>query len=103
MIPIVKKIFAAVIVLIISMSMILVDRTFSDLGLFNVHGGLAFGMAIIYLLPIVAMLLLIAVPMAIWKLVRSSTPVKEHQWLIIFSAPILLIINFSLFFIDALK
>jgi hypothetical protein len=99
MIPIVHKILVAAIVLILSILMILLDRILG-LDLFNVHGGLALGMGLVYLLPLITIFLIFAVPIAIWKLKSVSASNAASQWMITLAAPILLAFNLLLVFVS---
>lgn len=100
MIPIVQKIFITAIILAISIAMTLLDRAFPNLGLFNAHGGLALGMLIVYLLPVLAIFLMFAVPIAIWKLNKYSDSTQAHKWMITLISPLLLSFNLLLFFVS---
>lgn len=102
MIPIVHKILVAAIVLILSILMILLDRILG-LDLFNVHGGLALGMGLVYLLPLITIFLIFAVPIAIWKLKSVSASNAASQWMITLAAPILLAFNLLLVFVSFSK
>lgn len=99
MIPIIHKIFVAAIVLISSILMILLDRILG-LDLFNVHGGLALGLVLVYLLPLITIFLIFAVPIAIWKLTSVPASNTASQWMITLAAPILLACNLLLVFLS---
>ncbi len=96
MIPIVRKIYVVLLALFTLLLIILVGGAFGDLGILNAHGGFAPGLLAIYVLPIFAIFLMVAIPMAIRKLLKLDSPTKGVQWMIIFSAPTLLVLNFLL-------